>query len=62
MSLFHLLCSVCVQIIEYCDKRFASHDDEGESKVEEVVRSVAEVLPPPPKTEGEEESNQEEAG
>lgn len=45
------------QIIEYCDKRFASNEDEGTSKVEELVQLVVEVLPPPPKFKDEEEAS-----
>jgi len=48
-------------IIEYCDKRFASNENEGTLKVEELVQIVLEVLPPPPKSGDEEEtSNPEE--
>lgn len=49
---------LCIQVIEYCDKRFAS-EEEGTSKVEGLVQLVAEILPPPPMPE-EETSNQEE--
>lgn len=48
-------------VIEYCDKRFASNENEGTSKVEELVNLVIEVLPPPPKSDEEETTTNEEA-
>ncbi|ONK76529.1 uncharacterized protein A4U43_C03F29190 [Asparagus officinalis] len=49
-------------IIEYCDKRFAGNEDEGISKVDELVQMVVEILPPPPKSEEEtSDQNEEEA-